>query len=85
MARGGEVYYLHVLQGLAEENNLKEELEKLLEELIKGVPQLSMISNFIQGTWEEYHYPNHSEEIPPIKKTMEWIPANYKKRADIYS
>lgn len=81
MARGGEVYFLHVLQGLVVESDLKERLEKLLKELLKGVPQLSLISEFIQGAWEEYHYSTSSDEGHYITKTMEWIPDNYKKRA----
>jgi hypothetical protein len=79
MARGGEVYYLHVLQGLAEENELKNELEELIKNLIKGVPQLSNISNFIQRAWENYHYSSEQDQF--ITKTMEWIPSNYKERA----
>ncbi|WP_456274767.1 hypothetical protein [Bacillus sp. AK031] len=81
MARGGEVYYLHVLQGLVGQDELKKEIESLLTELIKGVPQLSIVSNFIQGAWEEYHYPENSQEPLSIKKTMEWVPSNYSKRA----
>ncbi|NMD72297.1 hypothetical protein HHO41_18675 [Bacillus sp. DNRA2] len=81
MARGGEVYYLHVLQGLVGQNELKNELEELLRKLIKGVPQLSILSNFIQVAWQEYHYPNQPDKIQYITKTMEWIPSNYRFRS----
>lgn len=79
MARGGEVYYLHVLQGLLGQEELKNELEDLLKNLIGDVPQLSVISNFVQEAWEDYHY--SGEKQVEIQKNMEWIPSNYKERA----
>ncbi|WP_341357473.1 hypothetical protein [Rossellomorea sp. y25] len=79
MARGGEVYYLHVLQGLVEKGEYKDELERHLKTLINSVPQLSKISEFIQGTWEDYHYSGDNQK--EIQKTMEWIPDNYKERS----
>jgi len=80
MARGGEVYYLHVLQGLTKQGEIKEEVEDLLKNLVNGVPQLSEIAKFIQGTWEEYHVKHDNKDLS-IKKEMEWIPNNYEGRS----
>ena len=88
MARGGEVYFLHVLQGLEERPDLKEELECLLFELVNNVPQLSSIAKFIQNTWRDEKYTELvSEEgdllnkIDYVTKNMEWIPDTYRIRS----
>lgn len=81
MARGGEVYFLHVLQGLTDQDELKKELEGALKQLIIGVPQLSKVSQFVQGAWEEYHKSNEEKNHHFINKTIEWIPSNYKERS----
>lgn len=82
MARGGEVYYLHVLQGLEKREEIRRSLEIQLKGLITSIPQLSSIANFIQDTWEEYHYQNNNKEGLQIITTAEWIPANYEERAE---
>lgn len=88
MARGGEVYYLHVLQGIQEEPDLKESLEENLRNLICSVPQLSKIANFIQNNWRNQKYLEErveinkpSEKIDYVIKTIEWIPDNYRNRS----
>ena len=83
MARGGEVYYLHLVQGL----NMVEEYNRLclsqeLKKLVTNIPQLSKIANFVQSKWEE----TMNEEKPKaklhyIKKTTEIIPSEYSKYA----
>ena len=53
LARGGEVYYLHLLQALEKNEADKEKLEKLLFILMGGENnKLSAICNVIQNSWE---------------------------------
>lgn len=53
LARGGEVYYLHLLQALEKNENNKQKLEKLLVNLMGGENnKLSAICNLIQNSWE---------------------------------
>lgn len=53
LARGGEVYYLHLLQALEHDKARKEKLEKLLVSLLGGENnKLSKICNVIQDSWE---------------------------------
>ena len=53
LARGGEVYYLHLLQALEKDTDSKEKLEKLLVNLMGGENnKLSKICNLIQDSWE---------------------------------
>lgn len=55
MARGGELYYLHILQALEDHEDDKNKLEELLSNLLgKSNNQLSKICNFIQNSWEKY-------------------------------
>lgn len=55
MARGGELYYLHILQALENHEDDKNKLEELLSNLLgKSNNQLSKICNFIQNSWEKY-------------------------------
>lgn len=53
LARGGEVYYLHLLQALEKNEKNKDKLEKLLVNLMDGENnKLSAICNVIQNSWE---------------------------------
>lgn len=88
MARGGEVYYLHVLQGIQEKPDLKEKIESLLHDLVSSVPQLSSIAQFIQNNWRKEKYEELEnvegtpiEKIDFVAKKMEWIPETYRNRS----
>lgn len=53
LARGGEVYYLHLLQALEKNEENKDKLENLLVNLMGGENnKLSAICNVIQNSWE---------------------------------
>jgi hypothetical protein len=75
MARGGEVYYLHILQALEQCTfEEKESLENLLKNLLTSNSEnFSNIANWIQDSWIE------SKNINPddlwYKKTLNCIPA----------
>lgn len=64
LARGGELYYLHLLQGMQGHNDKRERLEALLQEqLVTNGSKMSQIANFVQDTWEEYMgYGKHPTE-----------------------
>ena len=55
LARGGQLYYLHLLQGLQKESkDKKEKLESLLRNMLTAhSSKLSTIATFIQEAWEE--------------------------------
>ena len=77
LARGGEVYYLHLLLGLTQEHAMKEELERLLVKLLKNT-QLSKLSNFIQENWEVEKGIDKKKLI--TKNTLKFIPIEYRER-----
>jgi hypothetical protein len=84
MARGGEVYYLHVLQGLSQlDTQCRDELSAKLKEMITSIPQLSALANYIQGEWEEV-VDAHDNQIQfhYLVKTMEVIPKDYENVAN---
>ncbi|WP_409276137.1 hypothetical protein V1499_11120 [Neobacillus sp. SCS-31] len=86
MARGGEVYYLHIVQGIKEAPEYESKLVQGLKELVKGIPQLSTIAQYLQETWLEYNYKEKSDSLSVdnvnrIKKDAMWIPDNYSIRA----
>ena len=55
LARGGELYYLHILQGLKGQPDKRKILENLFkEQLVERGKKISIIANFVQNTWEEY-------------------------------
>jgi len=52
LARGGELYYLHIVQGLKDDYEKKKKLEYLLKDLVTNQSsKVSSIANFIQDTW----------------------------------
>ncbi|KQL35262.1 hypothetical protein [Psychrobacillus sp. FJAT-21963] len=83
MARGGEVYYLHVLQGLSQsDSNLRDKLSEKLKNMITSIPQLSALANHIQGEWEEVvDAPDNQAQFHYLDKTMEVIPKSYENVA----
>lgn len=83
LARGGELYYLHLLQGLQNNPKKQEKLEKLLRELlvVQG-KKMSEIALFIQSTWEEVM---GYEESPKQKLRLAYIPENAYKNVSIDS
>ena len=56
MSRGGELYYLHLLQGLDGDKNRQNKLEHLLNDLVNGQCQkISKLANYVQESWEEQY------------------------------
>lgn len=54
LARGGEVYYLHLLQGLKNYPEKREVLEKLLRDLVVvQCKKISDMASFVQESWED--------------------------------
>ena len=74
LARGGELYYLHILQGLKGRSEKKARLEWLLkEQLVEKGQKFSSIANLVQDTWEEYmEYTEH----PTKRIGISFIPEN---------
>lgn len=72
LARGGELYYLHILQGLQGNMEKKKLLEWLFrEQLVERGRKMSIIANFVQETWEEcMGYTEH----PTERLSMSYIP-----------
>ena len=82
MARGGEVYYLHLLHALNSDGSGKKELlESQINKLLSGIPQLSELGSYIQKKWEdEMQFEKEEPDKPAVKKTMKAIPLDYKFR-----
>lgn len=76
-ARGGEVYYLHVLEGLIQEPDLRPDIENGLRELFDSRHELSRLARWIQDMWDRYM----KVENKPVKKACRWIPPDYASRA----
>lgn len=82
MARGGEVYYLHLLHAI---NNIgvnkKEYLEHQIRRMLTSIPQLSEISKFIQNEWQTgMDFEKNIEESDNVKKRIGAIPLEYSYR-----
>ena len=82
MARGGEIYYLHLLHALNNaEDSKKVLLEKQIRRMLSEIPQLSKISNYIQKKWEdEMDFIVRDTDKIEVKKTMKAIPLDYQYR-----
>lgn len=78
MCRGGEVYYLHLLNALVEYPEYKAEIEARLNDMISSFPQFTYLCNFVKNTWEECY--TASKEIPPVVKELGAIPLSFAQR-----
>ena len=74
LARGGELYYLHILQGLKGQPEKKAKLERLFyDQLVEKGKKISSIANLVQDTWEDYmQYTKH----PTKRLSISYIPEN---------
>lgn len=72
LARGGEVYYLHILLGLQGQDAKRAKLERLLNYLLtEQGKKMSSIAAFIQNTWEETM---GYDESPKQRLRLAYIP-----------
>lgn len=79
MCRGGEVYYLHLLNGINQSpESIRESITKHFTKLIeKSFPQFSQLSQFIVKAWEDHM---GTKARQPEKK-LAWIPSGYSCRS----
>lgn len=86
MARGGEVYYLHLMQGLKDNENLKNNIQSNINRLINSYPQMSIISNWINSKWYDT-LKSHIESNKDIELELQeeidskWITKRYERRS----
>lgn len=86
MARGGEVYYLHLMQGLKNNEELKNNIQNNINKLINSYPQMSIISNWINQKWYDFmkKHSNYEGDIEEeLKEDIEskWITRRYERRS----
>jgi len=83
LARGGELYYLHILQGLQKMPKEQVRLEYFLRDLLLHQGnKMSKIALFIQSTWEETM---GYDESPKKRLKLAYIPENAYKDVAEYS
>lgn len=78
MCRGGEVYYLHLLNALVEHPEYRTEIEARLNDMISSFPQFTYLCNFVKKTWEEYYIA--SKQVPAVVKELGAIPLSFSQR-----
>jgi hypothetical protein len=84
LARGGELYYLHLLQGLEKMPEKRVLLEQLLNDLV-GIQceKISKMASFIQESWEEEMEFDKSELSQQLN--LSFIPENAYITCEEYS
>lgn len=82
LARGGELYYLHLLQGLEGQPEKKNTLEYLLNNLVAvQCEKISKMASFVQETWEKgMGFDKLSQQL-----NLSFIPENAYKECEVYS
>ncbi|MBL4935570.1 hypothetical protein JK636_07330 [Clostridium sp. YIM B02515] len=80
MARGGEVYYLHVLKALNDYPKYSHEIEQGFNNLLNQFNEFSLLSNFIESVWEEGEGEGFKQ--PEINKTLGVIPDGFNNREE---
>ncbi len=79
MCRGGEVYYLHLLNAINQFPEYKELIEKRIREMITSFPQFSCLCNFVQDTWDEFMAVS-PEDKKTLSKDLGAIPTSFEVR-----
>lgn len=79
MCRGGEIYYLHLLNAINEYPQYQNTIEALLGKMLNSFPQFSFLCDFIQGCWDGYML-IPDEERKPLYKDLGAIPLSFSQR-----
>lgn len=76
MCRGGEIYYLHLLNAVNLFPKYAELIEVRLREMIGSFPQFSYLCDFVQKTWDDYMLVP-PEEKKTLSKELTVIPDSF--------
>lgn len=79
MCRGGEVYYLHLLNAINEYPEYQEIIEKRIMDMLTSFPQFSCLCNFIQNTWDDFMAIS-PEDKKILSKDLGAIPTSFAVR-----
>lgn len=84
LSRGGELYYLHLLQGLEGDQDRQERLVRLLNDLVNGqCKKISRMAGYVQDTWEKKH--SLDKKVLSQKLEVAYIPDTGYKECGSYS
>lgn len=84
LARGGELYYLHLLQGLEGQDEKKRKLEFLLNDLVAvQCEKISKMASFVQEIWEKGMGFDKHELAQQLN--LSYIPENAYIDCELYS
>ena len=76
MCRGGEVYYLHLLNAINQYPKYKNVIQNRVHEMITSFPQFSYLCNFIEKTWEN-HILIQDADKKKVEKKLGVIPTKF--------
>ncbi len=79
MCRGGEVYYLHILNAINQYPEFKNNIEKRITDMITSFPQFSYLCRFVQSTWENRILIPEEDKVD-ISKDLGAIPLAFSQR-----
>lgn len=81
MCRGGEIYYLHLLNAMNQYPDYAPVIETRLNEMISSFPQFSYLCNFVQNTWDNYMLVSSNEKAQNrLSKDLGAIPTSFSNR-----
>ena len=84
LARGGELYYLHILQGLQGKEEKKAVLETLLNDLVNvQCAKVSNMASFVQDAWEKGMGFNKTDLVQQLR--LSFIPEDAYVDCEDYS
>ncbi|MCJ7847581.1 hypothetical protein MUB35_19855 [Blautia sp. NSJ-175] len=84
LSRGGELYYLHLLQGVEGDKDRRERLEKLLNDMLNGsCKKISKLARYVQDTWEEQYALD--KKVLSQRLEVAYIPATGYKECGSFS
>lgn len=80
MCRGGEVYYLHLLNAVNQYPEYAANIEYQIQKMIGSFPQFSYLCNYVQQSWEEYMLTAIDDPKKFLSKTLGVIPRSFELR-----
>ncbi|MBM7562605.1 hypothetical protein [Fusibacter tunisiensis] len=88
LGRGGEVYYMHLLQGLQEMTDASEslkiavELDNRIRGLLSSFPHFEVLSKYIQNKWNDYLTEHMHKKVSSESKN--WVQEYHVQKMDCH-